>query len=70
MRTETLHVKIKSSGFLGMSNLNNENNQTENRLSLETLRSCEMYKNMTDEEGEVILNEIIEFARMLLGIIN
>ena len=68
MRTETLHVKIKSSGCLEMSKNYEDGSHKDNRLSLETLRSYTKYQNVTDEEGEAIIDDTIALARMILDI--
>ena len=40
------------------------------RLSLKDLRNIPSYRNVTDEEGEAILDDLLAFTRMILDLIN
>lgn len=52
-----------------MSYSEHDDNQSK-RLSLHDLRSIPEYSNVTDEEGEAILDDLLAFTRMILDVIN
>ena len=47
----------------------NDNNLELSRLSLQELRKIEKYKNVSDEDGEAILDDALAIARMILDCI-
>jgi hypothetical protein len=66
------HVKNKwryKSGENRMSNTHNDDN-LDNRLSLTDLKKIKKYKDISDEEGEIIINDTLALARMILDIID
>jgi len=52
-----------------MSYTENEDNPNQ-RLSLQELRNIPSYRNVTDEEGEAILDDLLAFSKMILDVIN
>ncbi|UJH90927.1 hypothetical protein LZ575_19905 [Antarcticibacterium sp. 1MA-6-2] len=52
-----------------MSYTENADNPNQ-RLSLNELRKIPSYSDVSDEEGEAILNDLLAFSRMILEVIN